>query len=152
MKRDAGGHFDSRYYAELQHTFGAAPRAADRPILAPMAGTAETIGVVLGELGELAQTVAGVLGHSPIGAVAQVASLVFYDAAKTAHVVGAIELEQIRQSQATGTAAGRSAYAESRQNFQRRCVACAATLRACNTTQQTSNGGKCCADCEHPSP
>jgi hypothetical protein len=123
------------------------------PILAGMAGTADTIGVVLGELGELAQTVAGVLGHSPAGAVAQVASLVFFDAAQTAHVVGAIELEQIRQSQATGTAAGRSAYEASRQNFARRCLACDATLRTCNMANATTIGGaKCCPDCEHPKP
>jgi hypothetical protein len=120
-------------------------------ILATM-GTADTIGVVLGELGSFAETVAGVLGHSPVGAVAQVASLVFYDAAQTAHTVGAIELEQIRVSRATGMAAGRAAYEASRQNFARRCVACDATLHACNLAQATTDGRKCCPACQHPIP
>ena len=115
-------------------------------------GTADTVGVVLGELGELAQTVASVLGHSTAGAVAQVASLVFFDAAETAHVVGAIELEQIRKARETGMAAGAEAWRESHQNFARRCNACSATLRVCNMTKATSGGKACCADCDHPPP
>lgn len=83
-------------------------------------GTANTVGVVLEELGELAQTVATVLGHSPAGVVAQVAGLVFYDAANVAHVVDADEIEAIRLSRETGMAAGAAAYAESKQDFTRR--------------------------------
>jgi len=116
-------------------------------------GTAETIGVVLGELGDLAETVAGVLGHSTAGAVVQVASLVLYDAQNIARTVDARELEQIRQSRATGTAAGRGAWTESHQDFARRCAACGTTLRTCNLTHEASaSGAKCCPDCNHPAP
>lgn len=121
-------------------------------ILARMAGTAETVGVVLEELGGLAESVAQALGHTTAGAVVQIASLVFFDAAETAHTVGAIELDEIRKRREQGTAAGRGAYEESRQNFVRRCTACDATLRACNLAKATSNGGKCCPDCHHPAP
>lgn len=116
-------------------------------------GTAQTIGVVLGELGDLAETVAGVLGHSTAGAVVEVASLVLYDAAKTAHTIDALELERIRQSRAAGTAAGQGAWTESHQDFARRCGACGTTIRTCNlTNENTPGGGKCCPDCNHPKP
>lgn len=115
-------------------------------------GTAQTIGVVLGELGELAETVASVLGHSTAGAVVQVASIVFHDASNTAHTIDALELEQIRQSRAIGLAAGQSASVESHQDFARRCSACGTTFRTCNLTRESSAGKKCCADCNHPPP
>jgi hypothetical protein len=136
----------------------AGPRTSSRPerigvILARMTGTADTVGVVLEELGELAASVARVLGHSSkAGAIVEIASIVFHDASETAHRVGAFEIEQIRKQQEQHQAAGRGADAESRQNFARRCVACDATLRVCNMTQVTSGGKRCCADCAHPGP
>jgi len=114
-------------------------------------GTANTVGVVLEELGEIAQTVAAVLGHSPAGVVAQVAGLVFYDAANVAHVVDADQIEAIRQSRQTGMAAGAAAYAESHQDFARRCSACDATLAVCDLMQETS-AVACCVNCSHPTP
>ena len=117
-----------------------------------MSGTADTVGVVLEELGELAESVATVLGLSPAATVVRVASLVFYDAAETAHRIGALELAQIAERRKQGQAAGAGAAYESRQNFARRCVSCDATLRVCNMTRATSAGGKCCPDCSHPGP
>ena len=115
-------------------------------------GTADTVGVVLEELSDLAANVARVLGHSQAGAVVEIASLVFRDASQTAHRIGAIEIEQIKRQREQQQAAGHGADVESRQNFARRCDACDATLQVCNMTKATSGGKACCADCKHPEP
>lgn len=133
---------------------GPRPTSPPEPIgriLARM-GTADSVGVVLEELGDLAANVARVLGHSKAGAIVEVASLVFHDASQTAHRVGALEIERIRREQEQQQAAGRGADVESRQDFARRCLACDATLRVCNMTKATSAGKACCADCKHPEP
>lgn len=117
-----------------------------------MSSGSDTVGVVLEELGELAESVANVLGLTPAGAVVRVASLVLYDASETAHRIGALELSQIAERRAQGQAAGAGAAYESRQDFARRCVSCDATFRVCNMTKATSNGKPCCPECSHPGP
>jgi hypothetical protein len=112
----------------------------------------KTVGIVLEELGDLASSIAVLLGHSPAGVVAQVAALVFLDAANVAHVVSAEEVAELQALRARSIAAGESAWRESHQDFVRRCVACSVTIRDCNASKQAAEGKACCSECNHPAP
>lgn len=79
-----------------------------------MSSVGRAIEIALGEVADIADAAASALGANPASAVLHVTGIVLHGAEGVVHELNADDVEAIRQSQATGQAAGLAAYLASK--------------------------------------